>query len=61
MEEAVLDISLLGGYADWGDAERLAVNVSTLYREYRGGKPPDPIDLAPFRLMAALAERGPRR
>ncbi len=59
VEEAALDISL-GGYADWGDAERLAVNVSTLYREYRGGKP-DPIDLAPFRLMAALAARGPRR
>ncbi|MHB8527985.1 MAG: MBL fold metallo-hydrolase [Caulobacteraceae bacterium] len=58
-EEAALDISL-GTYADWGDAERLAVNVSCLYREYRGG--PDPAgEAAPFRLMAALAARGPRR
>jgi cyclase len=33
--EAVQDIAL-GDYANWGDAERIAVNVDTLYREYRG-------------------------
>ncbi len=60
VEEAALDISL-GGYADWGDAERLAVNVSTLYRDYRGGGPAAGVELAPFRLMATLAARGPRR
>ncbi|MGI8842031.1 MAG: MBL fold metallo-hydrolase [Caulobacteraceae bacterium] len=57
--EAALDISL-GGFADWGDAERIAINVATLYREYRGGP-----DLAgepsPFAMMATLAARGPRR
>ncbi len=60
VEEAALDISL-GGYADWGDAERLVVNVSTLYREYRGGPAAEGEEPAPFRLMAALATRGPRR
>ncbi len=59
VSDAALDISL-GGFADWGDAERIAVNVATLYREYRGG--PDPSGEAnPFELMAALAQRGPKR
>jgi cyclase len=58
-EDAALDVSL-GGFADWGDAERIAVNVATLYREYRGG--PDPAGEGnPFALMAALAKRGPKR
>lgn len=35
VSEAVQDIAL-GDYANWGDAERIAVNVDTLYREYRG-------------------------
>ncbi|HZZ36817.1 MAG TPA: MBL fold metallo-hydrolase [Caulobacteraceae bacterium] len=57
--EAALDISL-GDFAGWGDAERIAVNVATLYREYRGG--PDPAgETNPFALMATLAKRGPRR
>ncbi|HEY5107889.1 MAG TPA: MBL fold metallo-hydrolase [Caulobacteraceae bacterium] len=57
--EAALDIAL-GDYAAWGDAERIAVNVSTLYREYRGG--PDPAgEPSPFAMMATLAKRGPRR
>jgi glyoxylase-like metal-dependent hydrolase (beta-lactamase superfamily II) len=57
--EAALDISL-GGFADWGDAERIAVNVSTLYREYRGGPAPAG-EPSPFEMMATLAARGPRR
>jgi len=57
--DAALDISL-GDFAAWGDAERIAVNVATLYREYRGG--PDPAgEVNPFALMATLARRGPRR
>src|SRR5260221_2283644 len=57
--EAALDISL-GDFAAWGDAERIAVNVATLYREYRGG--PDPAgETNPFALMATLARRGPKR
>ncbi len=57
--DAALDIAL-GDFAAWGDAERIAVNVSTLYREYRGG--PDPAgEPSPFALMANLAKRGPRR
>jgi glyoxylase-like metal-dependent hydrolase (beta-lactamase superfamily II) len=57
--DAALDISL-GDYASWGDAERIAVNVATLYREYRGG--PDPAGEAnPFGLMATLAKRGAKR
>lgn len=34
-EEAAFDIPL-GPYRDWLDAERIVVNVDTLYREYRG-------------------------
>ena len=57
--DAALDISL-GSFADWGDAERIGVNVATLYREYRGG--PDPAGEAnPFALMATLDRRGPKR
>ena len=35
LEEAVMDIAL-GDFSNWGDAERIAVNTSTLYREYSG-------------------------
>ena len=50
--EAVKDISL-GRYASWGDAERIAVNVHTLYREFSGSdERASPVEL--FELMAAL-------
>lgn len=42
----------LGEFADWGDAERIVVNVDTLYREL--GAPPPPPD--PLRLLRAMAE-----
>ncbi|KCZ97227.1 metallo-beta-lactamase family protein [Hyphomonas polymorpha PS728] len=52
--EAALDIAL-GDYADWGDAERIAVNVDSLYREYRGdGKVTPVMDL--FALMAEVRD-----
>ncbi|HEV2365553.1 MAG TPA: MBL fold metallo-hydrolase [Caulobacteraceae bacterium] len=57
VRDAAFDIAL-GDFANWGDAERLAVNVQTLYREY-GAEPVD--DGGPFQLMAELARRGPRR
>jgi len=51
-EEAAQDIAL-GSYASWSDAERIAVNVDTLYREYRNDPtPPDVIRL--FTLMAEV-------
>ncbi len=51
--DAARDIAL-GDYASWGDAERIAVNVDTLYREFRGGgEPTSPVEL--FSLMAELA------
>ena len=34
-EEAALDIGL-GRYASWKDAERIAVNVDTVWREWSG-------------------------
>lgn len=50
VREAALDIAL-GDFASWGDAERIAVNVDTLYRHYRGdGKITPVIEL--FALMA---------
>lgn len=51
--EAARDISL-ADYAAWGDPERIAVNVATLYREFGDpGPAPTPIDL--FGWMAELA------
>ena len=40
LDEAVRDISLQD-FADWGDAERICVNVNALYREFAGdqGRP----------------------
>lgn len=54
VREAALDIAL-GDYAGWGDAERIAVNVDSLYREYRGdGKVTPVIEL--FALMAEVRD-----
>ncbi len=54
VREAALDIAL-GEYSGWGDAERIAVNVDSLYREYRGdGKATPVIEL--FALMAAVRD-----
>lgn len=36
--EAAKDITLTD-YLEWGDAERIVVNVDTLYREFSGAKP----------------------
>ncbi len=52
LREAVQDIAL-GEYASWGDAERIAVNVDTLYREYRGAGDPTPVTEL-FGLMAQV-------
>jgi cyclase len=51
--EAARDIPL-GDYASWGDAERIAVNVFTLYREFEGGEPVTDIRPDLFGLMAEL-------
>jgi glyoxylase-like metal-dependent hydrolase (beta-lactamase superfamily II) len=51
-EEATRDIAL-GDYASWGDAERIAVNVETLYRFYRYGHTP-PNVLLLFERMAQV-------
>jgi glyoxylase-like metal-dependent hydrolase (beta-lactamase superfamily II) len=55
VEDAVSDIAL-GEYRHWLDAERVAVNVHTLYREYSGDStPPDVVAL--FGAMAAVRRR----
>lgn len=51
-EEAAFDISL-AEYDSWGDSERIAVNVATLYREYSGDQQ-EPDVAALFALMARL-------
>jgi cyclase len=57
LRDAARDIPL-GDYAGWGDAERIAVNVASLYREFGDPSPPlGPLEL--FGLMAELA-RGRR-
>lgn len=51
-EDAARDIGQ-GEFRHWLDAERIAVNVDTLYRDYRGDRsPPDLLRL--FGLMARL-------
>jgi glyoxylase-like metal-dependent hydrolase (beta-lactamase superfamily II) len=52
VRDAAHDIQL-GDFSSWGDSERIAVNVSTLYREYGGDTaPPNVVEL--FGLMAEL-------
>ncbi|MFT5444770.1 MAG: cyclase, partial [Myxococcota bacterium] len=54
VDDAIGDIAL-SDYSSWGDAERIAVNVDTLFREFRGGEgdPPNPIEL--FGMMSKIA------
>jgi glyoxylase-like metal-dependent hydrolase (beta-lactamase superfamily II) len=55
--EAARDIAL-DDYSSWTDAERIVVNVATLYREFSGDpKPPEIADL--FARMAKLAKDRP--
>lgn len=54
VREAALDIAL-GDFSNWGDAERIAVNVDSLYREYRGDGILTPV-LGLFALMAETRE-----
>ena len=51
--DAARDIAL-GDFASWGDAERIAVNVETLYREFAPGhEPANLVEL--FTLMGELS------
>jgi len=56
--EAARDIAL-SDYDSWLDAERIVVNVSTLYREFSGDTRP-PVIAELFAQMAALAKDRPR-
>jgi glyoxylase-like metal-dependent hydrolase (beta-lactamase superfamily II) len=52
VREAAHDIAL-GDFSSWTDAERIAVNVDTLYREFRNdSSSANPVEL--FALMAEL-------
>jgi glyoxylase-like metal-dependent hydrolase (beta-lactamase superfamily II) len=51
--EAARDISLTD-YSSWGDAERIVINVATLYREFAGGKPVTDIRPDLFGMMAQV-------
>ncbi|MFP8877077.1 MAG: MBL fold metallo-hydrolase, partial [Myxococcota bacterium] len=52
VEAAARDISF-HDYASWGDAERIAVNLNTLYREFDPSRPA-PATTELFALMAEL-------
>ena len=58
--DAARDIAL-GSYSDWGDAERIAVNVHTLYREWSDGALGRANAIELFGLMAELERRRARR
>ena len=47
------DISLTD-YSSWGDAERIVINVATLYREFSGGAAPSPPLPELFAMMAQI-------
>ena len=53
--DAARDIAL-GDYSAWGDAERIAVNVDTLYREFSGSEERGNL-VELFALMGELASR----
>ena len=55
LEEAVRDIDL-DDYADWGDAERVVVNVASIYRELGATDIPSDV-VALFAAMGAFAGR----
>jgi len=56
VREAALDIKL-GDFESWGDNERIAINVDTLFREFSGStEPPKTVEL--FGLMGELKRRG---
>jgi cyclase len=50
--EAAMDISL-ADYSSWGDAERIVVNVTTLFKEFSGDRAPNDT-AALFGLMAKI-------
>jgi glyoxylase-like metal-dependent hydrolase (beta-lactamase superfamily II) len=52
-EKAARDIAL-GAFSTWGERERIAVNVDTLYREFRGDAAPADV-MKLFGVMAELA------
>ena len=55
LRDAIHDIAL-GDYDAWLDAERIAINVDTLYREFSGtAKPTDTLTL--FTLMAEVKQQ----
>ncbi len=53
--DAARDIEL-GDYADWSDAERIAINVDSIYREFDAGHQSAGV-IEQFALMAELANR----
>jgi cyclase len=53
LRAAIADIEL-GCYSDWSDAERIAVNVDSLYREFRNDQQHTDINEL-FKLMAESA------
>ena len=53
MMEAAQDISLTD-YSSWGDAERIVINVATLYREFSGNTGGTPPFVELFAMMAKL-------
>ncbi len=54
--EAAQDIAL-DDYSSWGDAERIVVNVNTLYREFSGAT--GPADINALFAQMAVAGQGP--
>jgi len=56
-EEACKDIDL-SAFSSWGDAERIAVNINSLYREFRGEEEREDITLLFTQMSELIDQRG---
>lgn len=59
MLEAARDISF-ADFDSWGDGERIAVNVATLYKEFAGDRSPNDV-VGLFGLMAQIHKEQSQR
>ena len=56
-EEACKDIDL-SAFSSWGDAERIAVNINSLYREFRGEQEREDVTLLFTQMSELIDQKG---
>jgi hypothetical protein len=56
-EEACKDIDL-SAFSSWGDPERIAVNINSLYREFRGEQEREDVALLFTQMSELIDQKG---